>query len=324
MLLVTPMSKRAGPFATLFQILVTVPFAAAGIGSIAQAVRSGRLGGVIPGALFTAAAGWMFVRAIRARRSSESRSLGGVSATIADVVAPVVLDYRTAAAPSRTAAQIYAPLLLTAPLPRIRTKPGLVLARMLPPPSVANVFGLLFAAVFWNLVTLPFVVVAILERSFGLAAFVSIFVAVGIFLAVFAAKGILARAKLARVELSEEPVFVGDEVTIHVEQRGKAQVNRFEVDLVCRETVTFTVGTDTRSEDHDVFAQSLVDAGPVALARGERWPHQVTVRLPSNLPGTFRSARNAIRWLVRVRADIAGWPDYDELYELRVLPKVGS
>ena len=319
------MSKRSGPFATLFAILFSLPFTGAGLLALVSGIRNGQIGGILMGAIFTGVGGSMLVSAIRGRRSRESQSFVGASASIADVVPPVMLDYRTAAAPRRTAAEVYAPLLASAPLPRFETKPGVALSWALPRPSLGNVAWISVFAVVWNVMILPFVVGAIVMRSLQLAAFVSLFVAAGVFIGVIAVKGILARAKLPQVEVSEEPVYIGDEVTIRVEQRGRARINRLQVDLVCRESVTFDVGTTTRSEDNDVLAQSLLDeAGPVFLKRGERWPHQVTARIPPQMPHSFRSKHNAIRWLVRVRADIEAWPDYDDVFEFRVLPQAGA
>lgn len=317
------MIKRSGPFATAFRILVALPFAGAGAASAISGIRNGQPPGVVFGAIFVAVGVWQIWLALRDRRTAESLAPRGAAGSLAAVVPPIVLDYRTPSARPQTAGELYRPLLGTAPLPMLFPQKGEVLAYALPKPPTKDAAGLVFFAVLWNLFTFPIFLGGLLSGALGMAAFLSLFVAAGVFIAVLAAKKVLGRMKLPRVEVSEEPAFVGDEIVIHVDQRGKAVVNRLQVDLVCRESVTYTVGTDTRTEHADVFERSLVDESRRILARGERWPHQVRALLPANMPASFTSKNNAVRWLVRVRADISGWPDYDEVFELRALPKVG-
>jgi FtsH-binding integral membrane protein len=317
------MKKRSGPFATAYRILFALPFAGAGVLAFLQGLRAGAASGAIFGLVFVAVGLWQVWLAIRDWRSAESQALVGASASLADVVPPAVLDYRTAASRPRSAGELYGPILASAPLPRLTSTPGRVLARALPKPSVKEGVWLAVFAVFWNGMTLPFLAVAIASRSMGMLTFISLFVIAGVIVAVAATKKLLGRTKLPVVEVSDEPAFVGDEVSFHVEQRGPARVNRLQVDLLCRESATYTIGTDTRTEVRDVFERALVDETMLTIARGERSSHQVRAVLPSNLPASFASKNNAIRWLVRVRADIAGWPDYDEVFELRALPKVG-
>lgn len=316
------MIKRSGPLATLYGIAFGAVFAGVGVLAFVAGVREGKAGAAILAFPFLGVGLWQIVRTMRERRSAESQALTGASASLADVVPPLVLDYRTPGARSRTAAELYAPVLAIAPLPRMVTEPGVVLARALAKPSKGTVAGIVGMTI-WNTVTLSVFIGAIAVKAVGFAVFMAAFVAVGGLITVLTVSDLLGRMKLPRVEVSEEPAYLGDEIDIRVEQRGPVQVNRLLVELVCRESVTYSVGTTTRDEHNDVYTRSLVDEVARNVARGERWPLQVRARLPPDLPHSFTSKRNAIRWLVRVRADIAGWPDYDEAFELRALPKVG-
>ena len=127
----------------------------------------------------------------------------------------------------------------------------------------------------------------------------------------------LALRRLPRVEISAEPVFLGDEFEVLVRCRPSERITHLKVDVECREIVEYTEGTTTRTETNRVWAQKLLHVEGADAAR----EHRVRARLDVFAPHSFRSAHNTIAWSVRVRADLPAWPDYDEHLVFRALPR---
>lgn len=320
------MASRSGPVATVFRIVFALPFLAGGVVGVVAAIQHGAVSSLIFGAIFIAAGGWQIVAALRARATAESKAKPMTAASLVGAIAPLVADYRTAGRRERSAAEVYAPILSdrSQPLPAVKTSRGTTLPVRLGLAPSRAAFMIAFC-VFWNGISVPFFVGSIVAKAWPVAAFLSIFVIAGIAMVYGTAHKLLARMKVPRVEVSEEPVFLGDVLRVRVDQRGPATIARLQVDLLCRERVSYTVGTDTRTEEHDAFHVELLCADERRrLGFGESWTHDLETTIPPSAPHSFASANNAIAWLVRVRADIAGWPDYDETYELRVLPRIGA
>lgn len=318
------MAKRTGPVSTAFAVVVALPFVALGAHFAWSALRSGQLVGAGFGALFAGVGAWQIVRAIRDRRTPEALAGGAAAPQLAPSAPAGLAGYRESAPRARSAAEVYAPVLASAPLPKVRAELGRSLAVAL---GVEPVSGVVFTFAFcalWLGGTVPAMVVALRAGSFGGAAFMLLFVAVGVGILWAGASKLLARTKLPRVEVDAEPAYLGDDLVVRVEQRGPASVRRLQVDVECRETARYTVGTDTRTDTSDVWAASIYDEAPGEIVRGDGVVVEGRVTLPAGLPHSFKAPNNAIEWSVRVRADIANWPDYDERFELCVVPKVPS
>lgn len=321
------MAARTGVFATISRILFALPFVGFGgmfvVGAFTGHVKPPGPAGAIFGLIFGGVGVYQIVLALRGRRSRESASAPlGPGATLAELRPQGPMDYRHAARRTTRAAQMYAPVLASAPLPRPKTSPGRSLPIALGITRPKGEIVLLLVSLAWTTgAVIPFVGLLV-TRAWGGAAFVALFVLVGLALLISTARKVLSRIKLPAVEISEEPVFLGDELHVHVEQRGPARIGRLRVDLVCTERASYTVGTTTRTEEHQAFHHELLDESGRTLGFGERWPHDLRVVLPTTVPHSFTSQNNVIAWTVHVRAEIAGWPDYDEHFELRALPRV--
>lgn len=302
-----------------------MPFAGIGAFLLFSAVRDRSVVPAAFGLVFGGVGVRQIVAALRARRSRESEgAVFRASPTLPAIQQQPALDYRSASRRTQAASEVYALLLQAAPLPKLTTTPGRTLAVALgAAPPKDSVFLLAFGVV-WTGFTLPVLVGLLARGMWAGAAFLSLFFAVGLVVACAAIGKLLSRLALPRVEVSEEPVYLGDELRVHVEQRGPARITRLRVDLQCQECATCIVGDETRTEVCEVFERELLDDPGRTLRLGEQWPHDLTVTLPADAPHSFWSKHNAISWSVRVRAEIAGWPDYDELFELRALPRIPS
>jgi hypothetical protein len=320
------MAYRQGPLSRIVQGVFALPFLLIGIATVIGSLTKTSLPGLVFGLVF-GIIGLINVRnaALGGKsRESEVKNLQ-TSVALSDVRPQAVLDYRAPAKlGARRAAEVYAPVLATAPLPRLTPGVGrsLPVAASFVKPS-GQLSAIAFAIV-WTGLSGASLVAILVTRQFGGALFITPFVGIGVYVLVTTLKGVLSRMKLPVVELSEDPIFLGDELLIHVEQRGPAKVNRLQVDLVCREKVSYREGTDSRTEQADVYTVELLDEQGKKLGMGERWPHQMRTVLPTVAPHSFAAPSNSVAWLVRVRADIDNWPDYDEAFELRVLPRPAS
>lgn len=316
--------ERPSLFFTVLRLIFAIPFAVAGIVSFAGAAAQPKISvaGLAFGAMFFGAGAWQVVVAIRRHRIPRAQPMTLASPGLATKRPAGMADYRSSAGPETlSAAEVYAPVMLTAPLPVVRTSPGKSLPIALARSGPRDTWFAVVFSIVWLCLTVPFFAGFLASKVWLAAAFLSIFVLVGVAVAVTSVRKLLGQLKLPRVEVSEEPVFLGDVLRVNVTQPGRATIARLQVDLVVREIARYTVGTDTRTETHDVWTQSLLDEANHTVASGDLWANEASLRLPKELPPSFASTNNSIAWVVRIRADITHWPDYDETYELRVLPK---
>ena len=289
-----------------------------------RGVVAGQAGLVVVGAVPLIVGALVLRRNVRKARSREAAaSVPRTSAALSDVMTPApALDYRSPAKTALTARQVYASVLDVAPLPRSLDEPGKTLASALSRPAYgAGTIPQLVGATIWTAFSLAFFVHAVTTRVWTGAFFLALFGAFGGKVGFDVVRRYLSRRRLPRVEVSEEPVFLGDRLKVHVAQPGPVTITRLRVDLVCREEVDFMEGSTSRTDEHEVFAEALLDERAVALAPGDVSRHLFDVEIPASAPHSFRAAHNAVAWHVRVRAELDAWPSYDERFELRVLPR---
>ncbi|MBN2084279.1 MAG: hypothetical protein JW748_03575 [Anaerolineales bacterium] len=129
-----------------------------------------------------------------------------------------------------------------------------------------------------------------------------------------------ARIGKPEVSINAESVRVGDGFSVNYSQtfRQKTEVTKIRMSLIKRESATFSAGTDTTTVTHDEPAGEF-EAPPKLFEAGEKLNFSRGMKIPAGGMHTFRTKHNEISWLVRVKVDITGWPDYSEEFEVRVL-----
>jgi len=55
---------------------------------------------------------------------------------------------------------------------------------------------------------------------------------------------------------------------------------------------------------------------------GESFSDNRRLLIPRGAMHSFEANRNKLRWLVKVKVEIKGWPDYEDEYVLKVLPEL--
>lgn len=324
------MAKRSGPVATLAKIVFALPFVGVGGWAFVAAFRdvAGGTGaswvGMVFGGIFLFAGGMIIRGALLDTQSPEARAAKKRRALPKSDVLPPAAErdvYRHAAGLSRSARELYADVLDTAPVQRLETLPGRVLARTISLHSTASTAAEVVFMVVWNGITWPFFLVMVESRNLLGSLFLLLFVSIGSYVTFAFVRRRIGRRRLPRVEISAEPTYLGDELSIHVDQSGPARVTRYRIGVSCKEVVRYSVGTSSRSEEHVVFERTLFDEPGRSVARGEHWTHDLVLTLPADAPASFASENNQLLWLVTVHAEIAGWPDYDEGFSFRALPR---
>lgn len=154
-----------------------------------------------------------------------------------------------------------------------------------------------------------------------------IFLAVGIFLLWATARPYIAEFRVAapEVTLSKESVRVGEEFQIVYRQHFKraAEVEKVNITFYFRETATYQRGTDTYTVHHDIT--HLEHRIPGRHFPGGRYlEERLSLAIPREAMHTFQAHHNQLRWFVEVQVEVADWPDYDEQFEINVLPELAD
>lgn len=236
--------------------------------------------------------------------------------------------YRATSSNHVPAAELYRPVLSTSPLPDLAVERGTWLhCRLLPRQQDGVLFRVIFA-VAWHAFLIPFFVMVvnmIRERptslgGYGFGAFLSIFLFAGAAVWVPIVRRTLANRRLPTVEISEEPVYLGDTLRVCVNHPPRSRLNKLEVSLVCTEIVSYNEGTTVRTQRRDLMEIPVLQASDVR----DEIKNEAEARLPLLAPHSFASKNNQLEWAVRVHADIPHWPDYDERFVFRALPRAFS
>jgi hypothetical protein len=211
--------------------------------------------------------------------------------------------------------------------PRFGHAPAVDTGPVVLKPSASPMFkvvGLGAICLFWNFVVGIFTVVEYWMYSTGEAGwwimglFLLLFQAVGVFLIWAVIKQVLALGNPRPVlTLSRAVVPVGGSVAFGWQLTGKAhRVTHLQMTLKGTEEATYRRGTDTHTDKHEFFSESLVDVShATGIARGTG-----TIRIPRDTMHTFSADHNKVIWTLVVAGTIARWPDIEDAFEIKVGP----
>jgi hypothetical protein len=119
------------------------------------------------------------------------------------------------------------------------------------------------------------------------------------------------------ITLGQGSVPLGGSVPFRWELSGAAhRVSRLKMILRGREEARYRRGTDTSTDTHVFFEETLVDASQaMAIERGSG-----AVRIPADTMHTFTADNNKVIWTLEISGEIRRWPDLDESFEIMVRP----
>ena len=184
-------------------------------------------------------------------------------------------------------------------------------------------FIVLFAAI-WNGITSVPVFTEIIpgfqkgQPEWGLTLFISIFVLVGLgtlaaaFYQLLAAFNPRPQLMLQRADLAP-----GVRSGLQWRFRGKAsRIRHLQIILQGKEEATYSRGTDTYTDEHVFYSQTLVDTHDAREFR-----HGNTeLEIPIGTMPSFDGGSNRIVWQIKLNGDIPRWPDVIEEFDVKVYP----
>ncbi|MBN2718100.1 MAG: DUF3592 domain-containing protein [Deltaproteobacteria bacterium] len=179
----------------------------------------------------------------------------------------------------------------------------------------------IFATLFWNGIVSVFVVFwlrGLLDgtasgafETWGLGLFLLPFAVIGVGMVVSLLKTFLKNfAPAVSLSLESCDWVMGSTVRLQWTVPAHAQLNRFELDFICEESVTYRRGTDTTTDTE------VVAVFPIARETGRvQSSGSVQFHVPTNVMPNFESPNNRINWKIRVVTTGDG-PDANDAYDV--------
>jgi hypothetical protein len=131
------------------------------------------------------------------------------------------------------------------------------------------------------------------------------------------------RVSKPEASINNTTVKVGDSFTISYSQtfKHRTEVKGVKFSLLVRETARYQSGSTTTTVHHDETAAEFEYPGQ-SYETGDVLAFSRNMEIPRNGMHTFQGAHNSIAWLLQVKVDVAGWPDYREEFEIQVEPSI--
>ena len=122
---------------------------------------------------------------------------------------------------------------------------------------------------------------------------------------------------------SSDRLHPSDTLTVDYTQHFKqdSEIEALQLQLICQEWVRYTEGTSTYTDTRDiVVSEDWREGVPVTAAVD--YEETFTLPVPADAMHTWTEANNnKIRWKVRLVLDMPGERDYQDDYDMIVLPE---
>jgi hypothetical protein len=192
-------------------------------------------------------------------------------------------------------------------------------------------FGTLAGCVLWNGLVSVFVVIAVRDYLAGrpnwfLTLFIIPFAVVGLgAIAVFIRQLLVATGLgPTLMEISDHPFQPGGQYRLFLSQSGGLTINALRVSLVCEEAAAYRQGTNTRTENQEVYRQELFRREDFHSESGLPLENEIELSLPQRAMHSFKADHNEINWMLVVEGDVANWPNYRRSFPVIVRPGNGG
>lgn len=184
------------------------------------------------------------------------------------------------------------------------------------------IFGLIFVAV--GLFTMGIIWATGDEEASCGIAFGGVFAVVGALVVLGGVWQWMGKLKVAEPEIFVSNVRprIGEQVKVVYQQhfKGAVEVKDISIQLIFRESATYTQGTDTVTVHHDVVVARL-NYPPSRYPAGHIIQDEHVLTIPLGGMHTFIVKNNKLRWLLTVKVDVVGWADLNYEFELKVMPE---
>ncbi len=273
------------------------------------------ISGILSVAAIGSGAGGLIYRMMSIGASSERRSAIATRAGSIDVIGP----------PAEEAVKL-------PHVPRgksVTDSPGERLAYRLAPdsPDHGGLAGPATLALLWNSVW--FVLLAVVvsgawysQPRYILAALLVPFAGIGVWSFRFFLAQLRQHAGVGPtiVEISDHPLYPGQQYRLFVSQAGRFQLRGLKIQLTCEEETFYSQGTDVRVDRYVAFTKVLHKQRDVLVDPQAPWEQQLALDLPSNIMHSFVGSHNAIRWKIDVIGESRPWPSFCRSFPVVVHP----
>ena len=150
------------------------------------------------------------------------------------------------------------------------------------------------------------------------------FILIGLFLFVGVLWRSIAGVKIAPpvLQVSNPNPSLGETVRVRWELRfrAKTMLQDGKVELLFRESASYTQGTDTRTDTHEVVKE-FYELPIGEMEAGKSIEGQTDFIIPEDGMHTFKQKNNSLEWFLRVRLNAMEWPDLEDEFVLHVQPQ---
>ena len=201
----------------------------------------------------------------------------------------------------------------------INESPGTHLAYRLPlgQRPIFPLVGQTFFATAWTLIAVVILIQAFIEPANSWTdqlvsiLFRCLFCGVGLVLywVVVRQLWITFRVAPTLLEISDHPICPNRKYRILLHQDGTLQFESLSVNLVCEEIARFHQGTDTVTNRHDVFRQTIFSQSDFRTTPESPLHEEFFLHLPEGGMHSFRSSNNEVTWKLEFTANLVGWSE---------------
>jgi hypothetical protein len=179
-------------------------------------------------------------------------------------------------------------------------------------------------ALFWTGFSLVWTYLAWSSGGGAMALFGVPFILIGVALLVGAFWRTIAAVKIAppKISVSNPSPRPGETIRVQWELRFRTKVELLDgrVELVFRESASYTQGTDRRTDTHE----RIVDFSELTIGEMQAdrtLQGHANFVIPEDGMHSFEAENNRLQWLLRVRVNARDWPDLIDEYALDVQPQ---
>lgn len=122
------------------------------------------------------------------------------------------------------------------------------------------------------------------------------------------------------VEVSALPLQPGGQYRVFLTQAGHLKIDWLELTLVCDEEVSFSDGTDTRTETKRIFETSLFRKELFEVHPSQPFQVECPLDVPLDAMHSLVTENNAVNWMLIVSASAKKWPTFQRVFPLLLHP----
>lgn len=123
------------------------------------------------------------------------------------------------------------------------------------------------------------------------------------------------------LEVSEHPLFPGQDLKISLTQTGRTTFRRIEISLLCWEQVIYQQGTDVRTEQRIVYRQTVFDEKNVEVDPLKPFEKLINVTVPGRIMHSFRSRNNSVEWALVVEGRAVRFSRFTHTFPVVIFPE---